>query len=766
MMIVNYTFIKYSRKALFLVMIMWLPFHLTIANPWQKTDPPLKKHNLKFDTLAQRWDEGMPMGNGLLGALVWKKDNRLRMSLDRVDLWDDRPMPEIDQLKFGWVIEKVKQDQYDSVQMLGDVPYEQNAAPTKIPGASLEFDLSRFGKVVSNEFNIRNGLNTIEFEDEGVFRSYVHATETYGVFILENLPEDIHPALIIPDYASSVEAGPGNSVDGQSLQRLGYPKGTLNKTENAISYHQPTYDDHFYEVLLHWQKVSENKMIGLWTISNNQKAQLPGIDDSVEPAIWSSHNDWWESYWNQSSLTLPDSLLERQYYLEMYKFGSVARSDTPPISLQAVWTADNGKLPPWKGDFHHDLNTQLSYWPAYTGNHLQLASGYTNWLWKNRQTFKAYTQDYFGVEGLNVPGVTTLDGDPMGGWIQYALGPTVAAWLGHHFYLEWRYNMDRKFLIKRAYPWIADVATYLQNISVADDNGLRSLPLSSSPEVYNNSAQAWFTKTTNFDLALIRWTFEKAAELALVLEKKEEAQQWKQYLSQWPALATDSDLGLLLAPGHPLTASHRHHSHVVGFHPLGILDYAHGKTEIEIIDNTLATLDSLGTKQWVGYSFSWLANMRARSFDGEGAAEALQIFASAFCLPNSFHVNGDQSGKGYTNATYRPFTLEGNFAFAAAIQEMLLQSHTGAIRIFPAVPESWDELSFSNLRAQGAFVVSADRKNNQVERVEILSEKGRELNIVNPFVFDTFRSNVAYELNNDIISIQTTRDQTIILKAK
>jgi alpha-L-fucosidase 2 len=58
--------------------------------------------------LAKRWDEGIPLGNGWLGVLIWQKDNKLRMSLDRVDIWDDRPMPEIDKLKFKWVVEKVK----------------------------------------------------------------------------------------------------------------------------------------------------------------------------------------------------------------------------------------------------------------------------------------------------------------------------------------------------------------------------------------------------------------------------------------------------------------------------------------------------------------------------------------------------------------------------------------------------------------------------------------------------------------------------------
>jgi hypothetical protein len=69
---------------------------------------PKPQHNLKFNTLSKRWDEGIPLGNRWLGALIWQKGNNIRVSLDRVDLWDDRPMPEIDKLKFNWVVAQVK----------------------------------------------------------------------------------------------------------------------------------------------------------------------------------------------------------------------------------------------------------------------------------------------------------------------------------------------------------------------------------------------------------------------------------------------------------------------------------------------------------------------------------------------------------------------------------------------------------------------------------------------------------------------------------
>lgn len=141
----------------------------------------------------------------------------------------------------------------------------------------------------------------------------------------------------------------------------------------------------------------------------------------------------------------------------------------------------------------------------------------------------------------------------------------------------------------------------------------------------------------------------------------------------------------------------------------------------------------MGTGGWVGYTYTWLANLHARVFDGDAAARALHIFAKAFCSPNSFHLNGDQLKKGYSGLTYRPFTLEGNFAFASAIQEMLLQSHTGIIRVFPAIPESWRNASFRNMRAMGAFIVSADYKEGKVSKIEVRSEKGGKLKILNPF---------------------------------
>ena len=70
-----------------------LPFETT-ATVFHPTDIPASAHDLQFGQLPQVWDEGIPLGNGIMGALIWQKGDRLRLALDRADLWDLRPVKE------------------------------------------------------------------------------------------------------------------------------------------------------------------------------------------------------------------------------------------------------------------------------------------------------------------------------------------------------------------------------------------------------------------------------------------------------------------------------------------------------------------------------------------------------------------------------------------------------------------------------------------------------------------------------------------------
>ena len=324
--------------------------------------------------------------------------------------------------------------------------------------------------------------------------------------------------------------------------------------------------------------------------------------------------------------------------------------------------------------------------------------------------------------------------------------------------------MDRQFLENRAYPYIHDAAVYLQNITRLKD-GIRKLPLSSSPEYNDNDISAWFSDWSNFDLSLANFLFSAAGEVARASGKPEEAAHWENILKQLPAFEVN-ETGLAVAPGQNLNASHRHMSPYMAIYPLALLDM-NKPEDRPVIENSLARIEEKGTRAWCGYSFSWMASLYARAYEADKAVKQLQIFASNFCSPNSFHLNGDQKGGQYSGFTYRPFTLEGNFAFAQGVHELLLQSRNGYIQVFPAVPAGWQNVSFEKLRAEGAFIVSAEMQHGIPVSVKVAAEKGGLLNIKLPFKTWKIKNGspaVVKRKEYGIVSVNLSKGQTIIFE--
>jgi alpha-L-fucosidase 2 len=745
--------------------------------------PPVAQ-GLHFTSLPLKWYEAVPLGDGMLGALVYEKDNHLRVALDRADLWDLRSVKEFDSRDFSYhsIYEHVIGKDYEPVHKLVDYPYDHDAAPTKIPAGALEFPIADFGKIKSVDLNIHTATCFIQWENGTSATIFISAKENAGYFRFDHLPENLTlfaPVLDAPAYQATHFDASGNAVvGGQDLARLGYPKETIKKGNHIISYHQRGWGHFSYNITVCWKHLTDRSVEGTWSISSDgspysakQKASEIAATALKTPfaRAWNDHKKWWADYWKESSVTLPDSVLQHQYDMDMYLFASASRKGNPPITLQAVWTADNGKLPPWKGDYHNDLNTQLSYWPGYTANHLPESSAFTDWLWKNKPVFTKYTRRFFEDSGLNVPGVCTLTGEPMGGWGQYSLSPTVSCWLSQYFYWQWIYSGDHNFLKQRAYPWIKATATHIESIAIKNKEGYWQLPISSSPEFFDNALKAWFLQTSNYDLSLIHWLLNTAVQMADTLHLQKEAIHWKTFLDGWPSLALNpADSALLVAPDIPYSFSHRHFSHLMSIYPLQLIDWYQGEKDRKIIQASLQELKEYGPSEWMGYSYAWLACLKAVNQDGAGAENALKIFATAFCSPNSFHLNGDQSGKGYSNATYHPFTLEGNFAFARGVQLMLIQQHGGVNYIFPAVPDNWEKVGFEKLRVPGAFLISAKKENGMITEVRIKSLKGGKIKLHNPFIDQKMKvigtQVTNSKRNNKTLTFSMSSGQVIFLK--
>jgi len=260
------------------------------------------------------------------------------------------------------------------------------------------------------------------------------------------------------------------------------------------------------------------------------------------------------------------------------------------------------------------------------------------------------------------------------------------------------------------------------------------LPLSSSPEIHDNTLASWLTPNSNYDLSLLKYLFRTLCEISEALDNNEK-DVWKQRYDLLPELAVNEGNVLMLSPDESLNESHRHFAHAMAIHPLRLLNYDGSNREREIIDATISDLEQLGIRWWVGFSFTWMAELYAIQQNGEAAAFQLKLFWGNLCSQNGFHLNGDYKNCGLTNFKYRPFTLESNMCAADVLQEMLLQSHNGVIRVFPAIPEAWkkDGTAFSGFRGENGILVSSSVKNREVEFIRLEAEKAGTFNVKNVF---------------------------------
>jgi alpha-L-fucosidase 2 len=333
---------------------------------------PRAEHGLTYTTPALVWDEALPLGNGLLGALVWGDGRPLRISLDRTDLWDLRPVPEFHSPEYSYKMMRqwVREGRIEDLHRLYDKPYGY-PGPTKIPAGRIELMFGDRTKFQTASLDIAKATVAMQCNDGMVARVFVHATEPLGVIHITGKPTRV--MLMAPPFAGKVTEEVGaNKISAGDLATLRYEAPVQQSGDTWTWYLQKGWGDLRFAVALAWRG-SDSDWLGVWSVCTSKDAVDPlaaarkrceaALDQGLG-ALTRDHEQWWNSYWSKASVSVPNPVIERQWYLETYKFGAVARPDTPPITLQGPWTADDRKIPPWKGDYHHDLNTQLSYWPA------------------------------------------------------------------------------------------------------------------------------------------------------------------------------------------------------------------------------------------------------------------------------------------------------------------------------------------------------------------------------------------------------------------
>jgi len=734
----------------------------------------LDQHDLIWEVPPLRWLEGIPLANGDIGALIWGDGAPLKFTLDKYDAWETREKP-LEDLTYGTLRGLVTaRSREDAEQcMRTEHVYGEGPRPTRLPMPRLEIDFGRPVVWTQARLSLRTATATITGEHEGApFRleAAVHADKNLLMVRMEGRTLD---TLRIRATLDHLDAGAK-----ETLKRWGYPEPevTTEKDHGALRFYSPTG----YEYAVAWRLVPQGKdartlyLALRSTLEDNRPleaaASAVGMDRAqTEPGPdfdRASHETWWADYWSRSYLTIPDARLEALYYIEMYKLGCSSRPGRYPVTLQGLWTLDGG-MPPWAGDYHLDMNVQQSYWPIYTANRLDLGEPLYRTFSACLPKWRDQCRQFFGFDGIWSGCAIGPKGERIYGYSGVELWPGNAAWLAHHYWLHFLYSQDKAFLRDQAMPIMRLAFLTYANLLEPGDDGKLHVPLSYSPEWGEGGFNA-YCKDANCDLALIRFLAGAILKSNDILGVMDETTDRARDVLERLADYQQADGHLLVSAGTPLSHSHRHHSHLMAIHPLGLITRDGTEAERALLRNALYDIRVQGTGEWTGWAFPWMSLIASRAGYGNMAWQMLDTYANAFIKPNTFHVNGDPRIFGYSLFDYEPMTLEAGFGAAAAVMEMLLQSYNGVIRVFPAVPDRWHDAYFANLRAEGAFLVTAKLSDGAVRFVQVASEAGLPCEVVNPFggaaTLDSPDSTAgAAQLNGDRLRFDTRPGGTYLL---
>lgn len=446
----------------------------------------------------------------------------------------------------------------------------------------------------------------------------------------------------------------------------------------------------------------------------------------------SRHLEWWNALWQKCArIEIGDGYLEDCCYGSHYVLASCCGNRNFPPGLWGWITND---WPGWGGDYHTNYNYEAPWWGVLTSNLVELADPYDQPIMDYLPRMKAYAQRFlkirgaycnvgFGPKGLNV----ALAATPYDDGLNFLGQKSDAAFLACNMIMRFYLTYDLDYARRYAYPYLVEVMNFWEDY-LTFENGryvcrndcvnecLFFIMLPEDSIEFERAKE----KNPPLSLGLIRMAARAAIELSTALSVDEHRRgKWQHildHISAFPLTQRNGKPMFDVCENGITRLEDVNMCCIQHIYPANAVSLSSDPALVQAGVNTILYKDLWEQPN----SFSTIFAAAARvGVDPDLILRQMKRVTEKYIQPN-FLFNMGGGG------------IENNSGIPDGLNEMLLQSHEGFLRLFPCWPKD-RPARFEGIRAYGAFLVSAELTGGNVQSVRIVSEKGRPCIVQNPW---------------------------------